>query len=140
MITTHKHRLTRLAGLTAIALSVFAAPPANAEPVLTRTELQRLPAPAAGFEIVQTRSEIPVGVESGMHSHPGPEIGYILQGNVDIVFGDVTDSEQIVRFQQGDPVHIPPGSVHNVVNVGTVPVLMLSTYVIDAYQPLVTPR
>jgi hypothetical protein len=44
--------------------------------------------PTSGFEIVQTKVEIPVGKESGRHSHPGPEVGYIVQGDVDMVFDD----------------------------------------------------
>jgi quercetin dioxygenase-like cupin family protein len=140
MITTTQRRLTRLAAITAVALCALAAPLANAEPGVTRTELQRLPAPFPGFDIVQTRSEIPVGVDSGMHSHPGPEIGYILQGSVDIIFSGNSEAEPIQHFRQGDPVHIPASAVHDVRNVGEVPVFMLSTYVIDASRPLVTPR
>lgn len=140
MVTTTQRRLTRLAAITAVALCTLAAPPANAEPGVTRTELQRVPAPFPGFDIVQTRSEIPVGVDSGMHSHPGPETGYILQGSVDIIFSGNAEAEPDHHYQQGDPVQIPAGAVHNVRNVGEVPVFMLSTYVIDASQPLVTPR
>jgi hypothetical protein len=41
-----------------------------------RTELQRFPSPIPGWEIVQTLVEIPEGVASGRHSHPGgPEVG-----------------------------------------------------------------
>ena len=36
-----------------------------------RTELQRFPSPTPGFEIVQTLVEIPEGLASGRHNHPG---------------------------------------------------------------------
>jgi hypothetical protein len=36
-----------------------------------RTELQRFPSPIPGFEIIQTLAEIPEGVASGRHIHPG---------------------------------------------------------------------
>ena len=36
-----------------------------------RTELLRSPSPTPGFEIVQTLAEIPEGVASGRHCHPG---------------------------------------------------------------------
>ena len=36
-----------------------------------RTELQRFSAPVPGWEIVQSLAEIPEGVASGRHSHPG---------------------------------------------------------------------
>lgn len=131
---------TRLA-LTALAVTVAAAtltaPAALADDPtagVSRTELQRSAAPTPGFEIVQTRFEIPVGKESGRHSHPGPEVGYIVQGDVDMVF----DDRPTQHLHSGDPFLIPPGVVHNAHNVGTVRTLMLSTYVVPVDQPLVT--
>ena len=144
------HRTIRRFSTTAvIALGVLMAPSAHARPDgsapapvnaatggVTRTELQHLPAPLAGFDIVQTRFEIPIGKESGMHSHPGPEIGYIIQGEVDMIFAD----QPTQHLGPGQPFHIPVNTVHNARNVGNVRTLMLSTYVTDAAQPLATPR
>ncbi|MED5816384.1 cupin domain-containing protein [Mycolicibacterium sp. 050232] len=131
---------TRLA-LTVLAASVAAAtltaPAALADDPtagVSRTELQRSAAPTPGFEIIQTRFEIPVGKESGRHSHPGPEVGYIVQGDVDMVF----DDRPTQHLHSGDPFLIPAGVVHNARNVGTVRTLMLSTYVVPVDQPLVT--
>ena len=43
-----------------------------AEPAtFRRKELQHFPSPTPGFEIVQTLAEIPEGVASGRHCHPG---------------------------------------------------------------------
>ena len=124
-----------------IALAALTIPVAHADnpaddPTagVSRTELQRLPAPTPGFEIVQTRFEIPVGKESGRHHHPGPEVGYIVQGDVDMVF----DDRPAQHLHSGDPFLIPAGVTHNARNVGSVRTLMLSTYVVPADQPLVT--
>lgn len=100
---------------------------------VTRKELQRFPAPAAGWEIVQTLVEIPEGKESGRHSHPGPEIGYIVQGDVEI---DI-DGQATLKLHSGDPFRIPPNTVHNARNVGTVRTKMLSSYLIEAGKALV---
>lgn len=100
---------------------------------VTRVELQRLPAPDPGFEIVQTRTEIPVGTRSGRHSHPGPEVGYIVAGDIEFRF----DDRPTQQVHTGDPFLIPAGVVHDAVNIGTVRTLMLSTYVIPVGQPLV---
>ena len=43
---------------------------------LKRTELQRSTSSIPGRDIVQVLTEIPVGVASGWHVHPGEEIGY----------------------------------------------------------------
>ncbi len=100
-----------------------------------RTELQRFPSPIPGFEIVQTLAEIPEGVASGRHIHPGgPEVGYIVRGDVAMEF----DDRPTLTLRAGDPFMIPPGVIHNARNIGTVTTKMLSTYVVDETQPLAT--
>jgi hypothetical protein len=47
---------------------------------LKRTELQHKESSIPGREIVQVLTEIPCGVESGWHIHPGEEVGYIVAG------------------------------------------------------------
>ena len=51
---------------------------------LQRTELQHKASSIPGREIVQVLTEIPAGVESGWHQHPGEEVGYILAGTVEM--------------------------------------------------------
>ncbi len=117
-------------------------PPANPAPTpsddptsgVTRTELQRHPSPAEGWLTVQTVVEIPQHKESGRHSHPGVEVGYIVRGDVLMEF----DDGPAQRLRTGDPFFIPSGMIHNARNVGTVTTMMLSTYVIDETKPLVT--
>lgn len=106
----------------------------SARASFTRTELQRSPSPLPGWQIVQSLAEIPEGVASGRHSHPGPEVGYIVRGEVAMEF----DGRPALALRTGDPFLIPPGVVHNARNVGTVTTKMLSTYVVDETQPLVT--
>jgi quercetin dioxygenase-like cupin family protein len=99
-----------------------------------RTELQRFPSPIPGWEIVQSLAEIPEGVASGWHNHPGPEVGYIVRGDVAMEF----DDRPTLTLRTGDPFMIPPGVIHNARNIGTVTTKMLSTYVVDEAQPLAT--
>ena len=49
---------------------------------LARTEIQRRTSAIPGRDIVQVRTEIPAGVASGWHTHPGEEVGYIVAGTV----------------------------------------------------------
>ncbi len=100
----------------------------------TRTELQRSPSPLPGWEIVQTLVRIPAGSRSGRHSHPGPEVGYLVEGDVLMEF----DDRPPLRLHTGDPFLIPPDVVHDARNVGTVTTRMLSTYVVDERRPLST--
>ncbi|MEU6407124.1 cupin domain-containing protein [Streptomyces sp. NPDC046985] len=102
---------------------------------VTRTLLQSHPSPAKGWQAVQTLVQIPVTKESGRHSHPGVEVGYIIHGEVLMEFDEGNSS---LRLQTGDPFFIPAGAIHNARNVGAVKTMMLSTYVVDASKPLVT--
>jgi len=99
-----------------------------------RTQLQRFPSPIPGWEVVQSLAEIPEGIASGRHSHPGPEVGYIVRGDVAMEF----DDRPTLTLFTGDPFMIPPGVIHNARNIGTVTTKMLSTYVVDEAQPLAT--
>ena len=47
---------------------------------LHRTVLQHQSSSIPGRDIVQVLTEIPAGVESGWHTRPGEEVGYILAG------------------------------------------------------------
>jgi quercetin dioxygenase-like cupin family protein len=107
----------------------------DAPAAFKRTELQRLPSPIPGWEVVQSLAEIPEGVASGRHNHPGgPEVGYIVRGDVAMEF----DDRPTLSLRTGDPFLIPAGVIHNARNIGTVTTKMLSTYVVDEAQPLAT--
>jgi quercetin dioxygenase-like cupin family protein len=99
-----------------------------------RTELQRSPAPFPGWQIVQTLAEIPVGTDSGRHTHPGFEVGYIVRGDVAMEF----DDRPALVLRTGDPFLIPVGVVHNARNVGSLTTKMLSTYVVEEGRPVAT--
>ena len=101
---------------------------------LRRTEVQRGPLSVPGRVMVQVLTEIPVGVESGWHTHPGEEVGYIAAGTVEMeVRGEPTRT-----LQAGDGFLIPPGVPHNARDLGPGTGRMLSVYVVDPDQPLVT--
>ncbi|MDL5206071.1 cupin domain-containing protein [Streptomyces sp. ALI-76-A] len=101
---------------------------------VTRTLLQDNPSPAKGWKTVQTLVEIPRRKESGRHSHPGVEVGYIVRGDVSMEFDDGTT----LRLRTGDPFFIPSDTIHNARNIGRTTTMMLSTYVVDETKPLVT--
>jgi quercetin dioxygenase-like cupin family protein len=82
---------------------------------LNRTELQRSTSSISGRDIVQVRTEIPAGVASGWHIHPGEEVGYIIAGTVQM---EIQDRPTLV-LHAGDPFLIPPRTPHNAVDLGT---------------------
>jgi quercetin dioxygenase-like cupin family protein len=101
---------------------------------LKRTEVQRASSSIAGREIVQVLTEIPEGVESGWHTHPGEEVGYILAGTVEM---RIRDADTLV-LHAGDGFLIPPRTPHNARDLGPGTGRMLSTYIVEIGQPLAT--
>lgn len=114
--------------------------PSNPEPrddlasTLKRTEIQRAASSIPGREIVQVLTEIPVGVQSGWHQHPGEEVGYIVAGTVRM---EITASPALI-LQAGNGFLIPPETPHNATDLGPGTGLMLSTYIVEPGKPLAT--
>jgi quercetin dioxygenase-like cupin family protein len=101
---------------------------------LVRRVIQRVPSSIPGREIVQVETEIPVGVESGWHVHPGEEIGYIIAGNIEMKI----QGRPTVILHAGDGFLIPPRTPHNARDLGPDTGRMLSTYIVEPGQPLAT--
>jgi quercetin dioxygenase-like cupin family protein len=99
---------------------------------LARTELQHERSSIPGRDIVQVRTEIPAGVESGWHTHPGEEVGYILAGTVEMAIA----GRPSLLLEAGEAFLIPPGTPHNARDLGPDTGMMLSTYFVDPAEPL----
>jgi quercetin dioxygenase-like cupin family protein len=101
---------------------------------LKRIELQHVSSSIPGRDIVQVVTEIPAGVESGWHQHPGEEVGYILAGTVEMrIHGRPT-----LTLQTGQGFLIPPRTPHNALDLGPEVGRMLSTYIVEVDEPLAT--
>ena len=99
---------------------------------LKRTELQHAASSIPGREIVQVLTEIPAGVESGWHQHPGEEVGYILAGTVEMKIKD----QPTLTLRKGDPFLMPPQTPHNARDLGPETGMMLSTYIVEIGEPI----
>ena len=115
--------------------SVPDAPPADAlAGTLHRTEIQRSASSIPGRIIVQVRTEIPAGVASGWHTHPGEEVGYIVAGTVQMEIRD----RPTLTLHAGDGFLIPPRTPHNALDLGPETGTMLSTYIVETGEPIAT--
>src|SRR3954468_9285563 len=101
---------------------------------LKRTELQHAQSSIPGRDIVQVLTEIPEGVASGWHMHPGEEVGYILAGTVEMEI----EGRDTLTLRAGDPFLIPPRTSHNALDVGPGTGMMLSTYIVEDDEPIAT--
>lgn len=122
----------------AIILSLAAlASPTMAEQApsgIKRTPLQSIDFPE-GYKTVTGLAEVAPGHASGMHTHPGIETGYVLDGEVLMIVEGQPDR----RLKAGDSFVIPPGAKHDVKSVGSVPAKAVSVFVVDKTKPLASP-
>ena len=105
------------------------------QPGFTRTLLQKLDSSAQGREIVQAKAEFVPGGAAGKHTHPGEEIGYILQGTLQLE----VEGKPPVALNAGDFFSVPAGTVHDGKNIASGNTIVLATYVVEKGQPLATP-
>lgn len=103
-------------------------------PAFKRTLLQTVELTMPGREAVTAKAELPAGVSSGRHTHPGEEIGYVLEGSVTL-----ERDGQSKAVRAGEAFAIPAGQIHNAVNGGTTAATIVSTYIVEKGKPLATP-
>jgi quercetin dioxygenase-like cupin family protein len=98
-----------------------------------RTDLQRQDLSAPGREVIQVRVDFDPGYVSPMHTHPGEEIIYVLEGTLEYEIAGKT-----VRVKPGDVLFVPAGTAHAAKNVGSGNGAELATYVVEKGKPLIT--
>jgi quercetin dioxygenase-like cupin family protein len=104
-------------------------------PAITRTVVQRQDISYPGREAVVARVEIVPGGYAGRHSHPGEEISYVTEGELELLI----DGQPPRNIKAGESFIIPGGSVHNGHNKGSVPVKFVGVYLIEKGNPLTNP-
>ena len=81
------------------------------------------------------RAELDVGAAAPKHTHPGEELGYVLEGRVELQ----VEGKPPVTLTAGDVFFVPPETAHMARNVGTMPAKLVSTYVLEKGKPLASP-
>ena len=123
------------AAATAAALVVVTVAAAAQQPAFKRTELQRADLSAPGREVVQAIAEIPPGAAAGRHTHPGEEVGYVLEGTVLVE----VDGKPAATLNAGQFFIIPAGTIHNATNKSQAGAKVLATYIVEKGKPVATP-
>jgi quercetin dioxygenase-like cupin family protein len=103
------------------------------QPGVTRTELQRYDLSIPGREVIQVRVDLDPGVTFPMHSHPGEEVIYVLEG----VWEYQVEGSPAVTVEAGEVLFIPAGVKHAAKNVGSGQGSELATYIVEKDKPLV---
>lgn len=120
--------------LLLIVASGFALYIARAQqPGTKRTDLQRHDLSAPGREVVQVRVDFDPGFVAPMHTHPGEEIVYVIEGTLEYEIGGKKSTAKA-----GDVLFVPAGTPHTATNVGTSNGAELATYIVEKGKPLIT--
>lgn len=109
-----------------------AQPPGNDG--IGRFESLRHDMPIAGSEAIQVRVDFAKGASFPMHTHPGVEIAYVIEGSFEYKFGD---GKKPVTLKAGDSLFIPAGQPHSAHNVGAGKSSELATYIVEKGKPVV---
>ncbi len=105
------------------------------QPAAKWTELQRHDIPGTGREGVTMAIEIPPGVTSARHSHPGEDFGYLIEGTIVLQ----VDGKPPITVKAGEVFFTERGHLHSARNIGTTTARAVDTYIIDKGKPVITP-
>ena len=121
--------LAVLAGMWGAQLATAQAPPG-----FKRVELQRQDLGVKDREAVLARGEFQPGAAVPKHTHPGEEVGYILEGE----FTLEVEGSPPKTLKAGETFFIPAGQVHSAKNASKAATNVLSTYIVEKGKPLLT--
>jgi quercetin dioxygenase-like cupin family protein len=121
--------------VTALTLTAIAAGVAAQQAGFKRTVLQQVDLSVPGREAVTAVAELQPGAAAGRHSHPGEEVGYVIEGTVLIE----RDGMPPLTAKAGEAFLIPSGKIHNATNKGSGVARILATYIVEKGKPVATP-
>ncbi len=104
------------------------------QPGFKRVELQRADLSVAGREAVMARADFDPDGIVGRHTHPGEEMGYVIEGTLQLEI----DGKPPLISKAGDVYFIPAGAIHSAKNIGKTQAKVLATYIVEKGKPLTT--
>src|SRR2546423_12530815 len=105
------------------------------QPGFTRKLLQDHDLSAGERHAVQVLVEFIPGGAVGKHTHPGEELGYVLEGTLELAI--VGQPPRTVNA--GEVFFVPAGIVHEGKNSGAGAAKVLATYIAEKGKPLASP-
>ena len=120
-------------GCALCALAGFEATGVEAQG-LTRTILSRTDGPAAGYETIEARVDIPAGSAVARHKHFGIESSYVVAGAIEVDVEGVGPKS----YKTGDSWQVPTEAPHSG-KVGAEAATLIGVYVVEKGKPLATP-
>lgn len=100
---------------------------------IKRTVLQRTNFPD-GFTVNFNLIEVPNGTSASPHIHPGLEVTYVLEGELDLV----TKGKPDQRFTPGMSYMVTDSDVHFARVLGDKPIKLLCVFINEQTEPVAT--
>jgi len=116
-------------------LTVAAAAPSAQQPGFTRAVMQDQNLSVPGRHAVVARAEFIPGGQAGRHTHPGEELGYVVEGTLELMI----DGQPPKTVKAGEVFFVPAGMVHDGRNVGSGKAVVLATYIVETGKPVASP-
>lgn len=101
---------------------------------IKRIPLQKFDVPGTQYETIIGIAEIGPNALIGRHTHPGPESGYMLEGEMVLMI----DGQPDKPLKAGESYQIPAGAVHDG-RSGPKGAKVIATYVVEKGKPLASP-
>ena len=124
-------------GFSAVVLAQTPTAPAagpQATPTIKRTPLQTVDVPVGSYNAITAVAEIVPNAAIGRHTHPGPETGYMIEGEMTLMI----DGQAPKLVKAGESYQIPAGVVHDA-RAGDKGAKVMGVYIIERGKPLAIP-
>src|SRR5438874_1014024 len=121
--------------LLVVAIGGLAATLYAQQPGFTRKMMQDQDVSATDRHAVQVIAEFVPGGAAGKHTHPGEELGYVLEGTLQLEIA----GQPPRTLNAGEVFFISAGVVHDGRNIGAGPAKVLATYVVEKGKPVASP-
>ena len=105
------------------------------QPGFTRKLLQDQNLSVADRHAVQALAEFVPGGVAGKHTHPGEELGYVVEGTLELLI----EGQPPRTVKAGESFFVPAGVVHDGRNIGSGPAKVLATYIVEKGKPVASP-
>jgi quercetin dioxygenase-like cupin family protein len=102
-------------------------------PGIDRTDLQEHDLSIPGRIVIQNRVELSPDAPAVRHKHPGEEIIYVLEGELEYAIDGLAPK----TYSAGEALMVPAETVHAVRNVGSSNAAELATYVVEKGKPFI---
>jgi quercetin dioxygenase-like cupin family protein len=134
-------KITLAAATTVLLAAAFLArgqarqtPAPNVPVGMERVLLTKGDLSVPGREVDAMRAELAPGGSTGRHTHPGDEVDYVIEGQIEITF----DGQPPHELKAGDALIIPMGTVHIARNMGPTKAIISADFIVEKGKPLVT--